>query len=176
MRVVAEVSRLTADRRLKKVVVVATSYSPQKVRLENGGERRRTSNCPVRILAKLHSWNRRKPHFLQRRTTRSRRSGNYGRHQTRRTSKRRYSRVTGTAEIIGFNLSTETESDLSSTWRTNNSPTVGALCRVLCKEETRDALRCRLDQKQTLHPAKLGQEAEAEVEELHYVEEDRRNQ
>ena len=56
---------------MKNVVfVVATRYFPQKVRLEDCGERRKTSNSPVRILAELRSWNRRKPHFLHQRTTR----------------------------------------------------------------------------------------------------------
>ena len=86
------------------VFVVVTSYSPQKVRMEDGGERLRTLNCPVRIPAELRSWNRREHHFLHLRTTRSlriwnrgrfrtriRRSGNPGWHQTRSTTKRRVS-------------------------------------------------------------------------------------
>ena len=36
----------------KVVFVVATRYSPQKVRVEDGGERQRTSNRPVSIAAK----------------------------------------------------------------------------------------------------------------------------
>ena len=43
------------------------SYSPQKVRMEDSRERRRTSSWPVRIPAELRSWNLRKPHFLHRR-------------------------------------------------------------------------------------------------------------
>ena len=84
--------------------------------------------------------------------------------------------------MLPFVRNTEAESNLSTICRTKISPIVGALPtvraldEVLCTEETREALRCHPGQKQTLHPAKLGQEAEAEVEELHYVEEDRRNQ
>ena len=54
------------------------------------------------------------------------------------------------------------------------SPTVGALNKILCKEEIREASKCCLKQKQTLHLAKLGEEAEAEVEVLHDEEEVRR--
>ena len=87
-----------------------------------------------------------------------------------------YSRDYTYIYITGLNLSAETELDLSPTWRTKISPIVGALCRVLCKGETKEASRCCLEQKQTPHPAKLGEEAEAEVEELRDVEEDWRNQ
>ena len=71
---------LFADRRMRKVVVVATSYCPQKVRLEDSGERRRTSNPPMRILVELGSRNRKKTHFLHRKTTRIRSSRNRGWH------------------------------------------------------------------------------------------------
>ena len=71
------------------VFVVATRYSPQKVRSEDGGERLRTYNHPVRIPAVLRSRNQRKLHFLHQ--IRIRRSRNQGWHQTRLTSKRRYS-------------------------------------------------------------------------------------
>ena len=77
---------------MKKVgFVVFTRYSPQKVRSENCRERWRTLNRPVRILAKLRSWNRRKPHFLHQRMTRIWRFENQGRIYVRMTSKRRIS-------------------------------------------------------------------------------------
>ena len=37
---------------------------PQKVRTEDSGERRRTSNCPMRVPAELRSWNRRNRTFF----------------------------------------------------------------------------------------------------------------
>ena len=73
---------------MKVIFVVAASYSPQKVRPEDGRERLRTSNCSVRILAELEL---EQTSFLHRRTTRNRRFGYRGWQQTRLTSKRRYS-------------------------------------------------------------------------------------
>ena len=53
------------------------------------------------------------------------------------------------------------------------SPIVGALYKVLCTEEIKEASRRRPGQKQTPHPAEL--KVEAEVEELHDVKEVWRN-
>ena len=62
---------LCANRGQRKVIIVATDYSPQMVRPEDGGERRRTSNLPARVLAELHKRSQnRKPHFLHRKTNR----------------------------------------------------------------------------------------------------------
>ena len=44
--------------------------------------------------------------------------------------------TTGTEEITGFNLSTETESDLSPIWIKKNSLSVGEHDKILCREET----------------------------------------
>ena len=44
------------------------------------------------------------------------------------------------------------------------------------ESDIREASKRRLEQKQTLHPEKIGEEAEAEVEVLHDVEEARRTQ
>ena len=160
-------SCLSADRRLRKVVVVATSYSSQKKRLEDGGERRRTSNYLMRIPAELRSRNRRKPHFLHWRTTRIQRSRNQGWHLTRPASKRR----------LQPSICPQKHSQIyPRPGEQQISPTFWALCRVICKEETREASKRRLKQKQTLHPATLGEEAEAEVDVLHDLEEDWRNQ
>ena len=107
---------------MKVVFVVATSYSPQKVRLEDRRERQRTSNCPVRIPAELRSWNWSwnwsKPHFLHRRATRNWRSVYRGWYQTRLILKRRYSRNHWNGRDNRLQSVPETESDLSSFWRT----------------------------------------------------------
>ena len=68
-----------------------SSYSPQKVRLEDGGERGKTLNCLMRILAELCSWNRSlKPNLLQ--VDRNRRLCDGGWKQTRTSSSWRNSR------------------------------------------------------------------------------------
>ena len=90
---------------------------------EVGGRQREAENLEpsgVKSCEAASSWNRRKPHFLHWRTTRIRRSGNQGWHQTRTTSKRRNSWNTEMEEKTGFSLSTETESDLSPICRTKN--------------------------------------------------------
>ena len=43
------------------------SYSPQKMRMEDSRERRRTLSWPVGIQVELRSWIRRKSHFIHRR-------------------------------------------------------------------------------------------------------------
>ena len=76
------------------------------MRPEDGRERRRerrTSNCLARILAELRSWDRnQEPNLLH----------------LLETSAGTRGAVTRTEESTGFNLSTDTESNLSPTWRT----------------------------------------------------------
>ena len=67
-----------------------SSYFPQKVRPEDGRERQKTSNCPMRIPAELRSWNRSlKPNLL---VDRNRRLCDGGWEQMRTSSRRRNSR------------------------------------------------------------------------------------
>ena len=88
-------------RRLREGRRSSHSYSPQKVRLEDGGERRKTTNRPMRIPAELCSRNQSlEPNILL--------------HLDRNW------RLTGTEEKTAFNLSTDTESVLSPTWRIQN--------------------------------------------------------
>ena len=166
-----------ADGRMMKVVfVVATRNSPQEVRSEDGRERRRTSNRLVRIPAELRCQNWRKPHFLHERTTRIPRSRNPGWHQRRSTSKRRYS----------WNHRNRRDNRLQYVYRNRVwfisdlenqkiSQTIGALDKVLCTEEIKEVSRRRHRQKQIWRPAELKVEAETEIEELHDIEEVRRN-
>ena len=105
---------LSADQRLRKVVVVATSYSPQKVRLEDCGERQRTLNCPMWIWQSFVAGTGENLTFFTGKLPGSGGVGTKAGTRRGRPWKGGTAGVTGTAEI------TETKSDLSPTWITKN--------------------------------------------------------
>ena len=99
---------LSADRRMWKVVVVATSYSPHKLRLEDGGEPwtvwwgfRRSFVVGTRENLTFFTGGPPGTEGLE--TEAGTRRGRPQRGET--------AQVIGTAEIAGFKLSTETELD-----------------------------------------------------------------
>ena len=63
--------------------------------------------------------------------------------------------TSGTEDITGFNLSTDTESDLSSIWITKYFSECQEHNKVLCREEKAEVLMRHLYQTQTQHPSEL---------------------